>query len=139
MIKIQKLFSSFDKKKDKSRAQWTTFALSFLIVLILVGLLFYQFTAMEDSAPIISVTPDLENVRQIEGQFYLPLEIKNAGGSTAEAVRIRTNLTRENRIDEVPELIVQYLSGGETVKGEVVLHTDPAVGTLSYDISYLLP
>src|SRR5699024_4318984 len=91
-----------DEAEDKTRhvasgkrsiAEWTTLAISLLILLVFVGLISWLQYTNDGSSPIIAVEPRLGDVRHDETGYYLPVSIRNDGSATIADVQIQATLT----------------------------------------------
>ena len=130
------------KTNDPGRAvaEWTSLGISSVILLALIGTLTYlQFTSGEQPA-VIEARPRLEALRRDGGVFYLPVEISNTGGATAQDVRVVISVPTDQGQPESAELMIDFLARGATQQGTAVFHSDPRLRPLQVDvISYLDP
>ncbi len=62
--------------------------------------------------------------------FYVPFEISNTGGETAESVQVIAELKVKPAVEESGDLQIDFLSRGETEKATFVFKTDPRKGDL---------
>lgn len=123
----------------RSPAEWTTFSIAALILTAIAGLVVYEWLAKEQEPPALTVvTPELP--RESQGSFYLPFEVKNTGGETAESVQVLAELRVNGQVVESGEQQIDFLSGGETEKGAFVFSRDPREGEVNLRVaSYKLP
>ncbi|MEA5602024.1 TIGR02588 family protein [Nostoc sp. UHCC 0252] len=127
-----------ESKPKRSIAEWVTFGISSLILAIIVGLVGYAWLNEKDQPPILSVTKK-QTIREIDGQFYVPFEVLNSGGDTAESVQIVAEL-EINGITETGEQQIDFLSSGETEEGAFIFSQNPRQGKLNLRVgSYKLP
>ncbi len=125
--------------KGRSLPEWITFGISAAIVSGIVGLVGYDWVATRHEPPLISVEINGE-IRAAGGQFYVPFKVTNAGGSTAESVQAIAELSIGGKVEESGEQQIDFLSGGETEKGEFVFTRNPRDGELKMRVaSYKLP
>lgn len=126
-------------RSNKTPAEWATFAIASFILATLVGLVLYNWLTKKQEPPIISVTRNAAIMEQ-KGQFYVPFEVANTGGETAESVQIIAELRVKGEVVESGDLQIDFLSSGETEAGAFIFSRDPRQGELSVrSSSYLLP
>ncbi|MEX0269247.1 TIGR02588 family protein [Leptolyngbyaceae cyanobacterium UHCC 1019] len=127
------------KKPSRSLAEWLSFGISSLIVGITAGLVIYSWATGQNSPPILTIQRT-EPVREVGGQFYVPFEIFNTGGETAESVQVIAELKVKTAVQESGDLQIDFLSEGETEKAAFVFKTDPRQGDLVMRVaSYKTP
>lgn len=116
----------------RSPAEWVTFGISLLILLSLMGSIGYTWLAQKDRAtdPVLSVTNKNNSIRQANGQFYVPFEVTNSGGETAESVQVIAELQIQGKVVETGEQQVDFLSSGEREEGAFVFTRNPRSGKL---------
>ena len=128
------------QSSGRSGAEWTTLSISTAILLILIGLISYQYLAGSNQPAHIEVRPQLQQVRQAGDRYYLPVEVTNTGDKTAEDVRVGVSLTSAGSGKASSQLRFMFLAGHETSRGTVVFKEDPSKGDLSVDaVSFLQP
>jgi uncharacterized protein (TIGR02588 family) len=126
-------------KPPRSPAEWTSFGIALLILATIVGLVIYQWLTQKNQPPLLSVSTSSE-IRQVPGQFYVPFEVKNIGGETAESVQVIAELRIDGEVEESGEQQIDFLASGETEEGAFVFSRDPRQGELSMRVaSYKLP
>ncbi len=131
--------SQQQQRPPRSLAEWVSFAIATCILALLVGLVLYDWATQKNQPPLLSVTPKSE-IRQAEGQFYVPFEITNTGGETAESVQIIAELSVNGKVEESGEQQIDFLSGGEKEEGAFVFTRNPQDGELIVRVaSYKLP
>lgn len=120
-------------------AEWVTFGIATFILTIVVGLVIYSWLNENDEPPVLSITRPSE-IRQAPGQFYVPFEVTNTGGDTAESVQVIAELRINGKIEETAEQQIDFLSGGEKESGAFVFSRNPREGELILRVaSYKLP
>lgn len=125
---------------DQSLAEWVTLGVSLLILVGVVGALVYFYVG--DSAPeepTIEVRPQLGEVREATGAFYLPVEVANRGVQTASDVTIQLTLTSFAGASETVSFTIPFLPGGGTVTTVAVFQTNPQLGTTSHVFTFSRP
>ncbi len=128
-----------EEQPKRSLAEWVTFSIASFILAIIVSLVGYTWLNEKNQPPIISVSKK-ETIREINGQFYVPFEVANTGGDTAESVQIIAELLIEGKVTESGEQQIDFLSSGETEEGAFIFSQNPSQGKLNLRIaSYKLP
>ncbi|RCJ23948.1 TIGR02588 family protein [Nostoc sp. ATCC 43529] len=128
-----------EQQPKRSLAEWVTFTVASFILAIIVSLVVYTWLNEKNQPPIISVSKK-ETIREIDGQFYVPFEVANTGGDTAESVQIIAELVIDGEVAESGEQQIDFLSSRETEEGAFVFSQNPSKGKLNLRIgSYKLP
>jgi uncharacterized protein (TIGR02588 family) len=128
-----------EHKPKRSIAEWVTFSISSLILAIIVGLVGYTWLNEKNQPPILSINKK-QAIREIDGQFYVPFEVVNSGGDTAESVQIMAELLINGKVTETGEQQIDFLSSGETEEGAFIFSQNPRQGQLNLRVgSYKLP
>lgn len=140
MIKKTPSSKSSSSRKSAIPAEWITFAIALVIVLCVVGLVLFTWFTEDRQPPIISIVRSDESIREAQGQFYVPFEVKNDGGGTAESVQVIGELLINGQVEEEGEQQIDFLSGGETEEGEFIFTRNPQDGEIALRVaSYKLP
>ncbi|RCJ35393.1 TIGR02588 family protein [Nostoc minutum NIES-26] len=127
-----------EQKPERSPAEWVTFSTASFILAVIVGLVIYTWLEDKHEPPVLSVTN--KSVREIEGQFYVPFEVVNTGGETAESVQIMAELQIDDKVAETGEQQIDFLSRGEKEEGAFVFSKNPRQGKLTLRVaSYKSP
>jgi uncharacterized protein (TIGR02588 family) len=127
------------RRSPRSAAEWLTFGLSSLILGTIVGLVIYSWATEGDRPPTLTVR-QTDSIRQENGQFYIPFEVVNTGGQTAESVQVIAELRKNNQVEESGDLQIDFLAQDETEKGAFVFQENPRNGELTLRIgSYKVP
>jgi uncharacterized protein (TIGR02588 family) len=115
-----------DQEEDRGRslAEWVGVTMSLAIVLGLVGLILYEHFAGGTGPATIQITPRSEELRREGNLVYLPLEVSNGGDLTAEQVRIRLSVGANGGQRPLPDVLVDFLAGGQTVDVVIVFPDD---------------
>ena len=125
--------------QERTRAEWVTLAISVAIVLALAGLLTFNYISRGTEPPALVAEPKLEEVRQAEAGYYLPIDITNNGDLLAQNVQVALTFTPEEGEPEEVQFEVQFLNGRETASRTVVLRADPSGTELSSNFSFDTP
>ena len=127
-------------QQGRSVAEWTTLGVSVAIILLLIGLVGYLFLNEGDKPAIIEVTPMLSATRQVNGTYYVPVEVTNRGSRTVEQLRARVVLMNAQGQLETAEIEFDFLASGATDQAVVVFGDDPSGNTVTGQVvSYLVP
>jgi uncharacterized protein (TIGR02588 family) len=110
------------------------------LIAALVGLTVWQQIAYGSAPPEIEAQPQRAGVRRAGNAHYLPVEVTNRGGQTAQDIAVRVRLAPPDGEPEEVEFLVPFLAGGATARGTVILRADPAQGELRAEVvSYIAP
>ncbi|MGB3308557.1 MAG: TIGR02588 family protein [Nodosilinea sp.] len=124
---------------QRSAAEWVTFIAASIILLGLVGLIFFDWQTNQNQPPAFAVAVS-EAVRVTDGRYYVPFAITNTGGRIARMVQVTAGLNIAGADDETGEQQIDFLSGHETKAGSFVFSHDPQGGDLVVRVaSYRLP
>ncbi|MGV0102484.1 TIGR02588 family protein [Nostoc sp. DSM 114160] len=127
------------EQPKRSIAEWITFSIASFILAIIVILVGYTWLNEKNQPPILSVTKK-QTIREINGQFYVPFEVVNNGGDTAESVQIMAELMIDGKVTETGEQQIDFLSSGESEEGAFIFSHNPRQGQLNLRVgSYKLP
>ncbi|HEY9665781.1 MAG TPA: TIGR02588 family protein [Coleofasciculaceae cyanobacterium] len=128
-----------EQKPQRSPAEWTTFTIALFILASIVGLVFHEWLTQDHKPPVLSVNRPGE-IRQAPGQYYVPFEVINKGGETAESVQVIAELRINDEVEESGEQQIDFLASGEKEEGAFVFSRDPRQGELTVRVaSYKLP
>jgi uncharacterized protein (TIGR02588 family) len=122
-------------RRGRSAAEWTTLAVSIAIILGLLALVTYVSMTGGDEPPIVEARPLPAEMRHEGESYYLPVEVTNRGGRTAEEVVVQAELASSDGSAEASEFTLDFLAGGETREGTAVFATDPLAGELTIDVA----
>jgi len=122
-------------ERGRTVAEWTTLAISIALILGLVALVTYVSLTGGSNPPIVEARPLDAEVRHEGESYYLPVEVTNRGGRTAEEVLIQAELVGGDGAPETAELTIDFLAGGETAEGTVVFTADPLSGELTIGVA----
>ena len=124
---------------QRSAAEWVTFVAASVILLGLVGLIFFDWQTNQNRPPAFAVAVS-EAVRVTDGRYYVPFAITNTGGRIARMVQVTAELHSTGADDETGEQQIDFLSGHETKAGSFVFTHNPQGGDLVVRVaSYRLP
>ncbi|MDM9379919.1 TIGR02588 family protein [Chlorogloeopsis sp. ULAP01] len=127
------------QQPKRSVAEWVTFGAASFILAIVVVLVGYVWLNENDKPPILSVSSK-QTIREVDGKYYVPFEVTNTGGGTAESVQIMAELKIGEKVAESGDLQIDFLSSGEKEEGAFVFTQNPRQGELIIRVtSYKLP
>lgn len=125
---------------DRSLPEKVSFGVALTILLSIVGLVIYLWAQKESNQPPEISLERPEDIREANGQYYVPFELTNTGGGTAEAVRVLAELRINGEVAESGEQEFDFLSGNESEEGAFVFSQDPGSGELMLRVTgYKLP
>ncbi|MBD2567381.1 TIGR02588 family protein [Anabaena lutea] len=128
-----------ETEPKRSLAEWITFLISLSILAVVISLVGYMWLNEKNQPPILSVHKK-QMIREIDGKFYVPFEIVNTGGETAESVQIVAELQIADKVVETGEQQIDFLSDGEKEEGAFIFSQNPRHGQLTMRVaSYKLP
>lgn len=113
-------------------AEWVTFAVSVVILLVLVGLIAVE--AGEPDRPALPRVVETGPVERHGEAFVVPVKVRNEGGATAETVQVVAELTIGEEVLEADQS-VEFLARDETAEVAFVFAEDPAGGTLDVRVT----
>ena len=127
------------KRPSRTPAEWVTFGVASLVLGTISGLVIYSWSTDGDRPPVLIINRP-EPIRAENQQFYIPFEIVNNGGETAESVQIIAELKRNGKVEETGDLQIDFLAENEKEKGAFVFTQNPQNGELILRIgSYKVP
>jgi uncharacterized protein (TIGR02588 family) len=116
---------------NRTPAEMITLGLSVAIIIGALALVTWLYLRDDEEPPRIVVSTMLDAVREDEGIWYLPVEIRNDGARTVANARIEAELDTGELRPQVAEVTVDYLAGGERVRATLIFASDPTTGTLT--------
>jgi uncharacterized protein (TIGR02588 family) len=118
-----------EQRRQRSFAEWITFSIASLIVASIVGLVLYSWLKVGNLPPVLAIEQSGQ-IRQAEGNFYLPFTLTNKGGETANAVRVTAELRIDGKVEQRGEQQIDFLAGGEAEEGVFLFSRNPQNGEL---------
>jgi uncharacterized protein (TIGR02588 family) len=112
----------------KNRLEWSVFAVGLVLVLATLGFLIRESVAGDGGPPEVLVT--LGPPRPSRGGYLVPVEVTNAGRTTAEDVLVPVALELPDGTREETELNIAFLPRDSKRRGWVTFRADPARGKL---------
>lgn len=124
-------------RKAMSPAERTTFAVSLLVLLVVIGLIAVQMLGAD--RPAAPVAHRDGPVREASGHYFVPVTLRNEGDTTAANVQVTAELTIGEETIEADQT-VDFLAGGESEELEFVFAEDPEEGELEVRVTgYQVP
>jgi uncharacterized protein (TIGR02588 family) len=117
----------------RTPAEWVTFSIASFILAVVVALVGYTWLNENGQPPILSISN--KTIREADGQFYVPFEVVNTGGETAESIQIIAELQINGKVEETGDMQVDFLSSGEKEKGAFIFSKNPSQGQLKIRVS----
>ena len=119
------------KDEKHTTAERVTLIISLVVLAAVLGLAGYSHITTGEEPPTITVSADMENVRETESGYYVPITITNDGGLTAQDVIASGELILEEGEPETAEVTITFLAGGESERAELVFSVHPDEGTFT--------
>lgn len=127
------------KSKERSLPEKISFVVSLSILSVILSLLLYSWSTIEDTPPVLEVTVD-SPIRKVNNQYYVPFSVTNTGGATAESVEVVAELSGLVEETETGSQQIDFLSSKEVQQGAFVFDRNPDSGQLKIRVaSYKLP
>ena len=127
------------KSKERSLPEKISFVVSLSILSVILSLLLYSWSTIEDTPPVLEVTVD-SPIRKVNNQYYVPFSVTNTGGETAESVEVVAELSGLIEGMETGSQQIDFLSSKEVQQGAFVFDRNPNSGQLKIRVaSYKLP
>jgi uncharacterized protein (TIGR02588 family) len=127
------------KRPPRSQAEWVTFSIASLILGAIASLVLYSWATEQRRPPTLDIQTS-QDIRESNGQFYVPFRLTNVGGETAESVQIVAELRVKGRVTASGDQQIDFLSQGEQQEGAFVFQQDPRQGEVVIRVaSYQLP
>ena len=122
----------------RSGAEWTTLAVSAVVVAALVGAALYEeFARAEPGGTRLRVTVAVDSAEEREGAYYVPWTVENDGDEPAEAVTLVFTVKRGEETVEESSVDVPFLPTSGSAEGELVTAFDPATHTIEARVGTL--
>ena len=134
MNEMQKLaeINNFEGKQQppkRTPAEWVTLGIASSILLGVMGLVSYSWLTKPEQEAIITVSIS-NKIRQVNDKFYVPFEVQNTGGKTAESVQVIGELKFHDKVEESGEQQIDFLSRNEKESGAFIFSRNPEKGEL---------
>lgn len=125
---------------ERTTAERITMVISLVILMATFVLAGWATYRTGDKPAHIEVTANLEQVRETETGYYVPVTITNTGGQTAQDVTITGELDTGEGEPETADVTITFLASDESEQAELVFTTHPGEGDFTLGpTSYLKP
>jgi uncharacterized protein (TIGR02588 family) len=126
------------QEQARSLVEWTTFGISLGILLLLVGLLSYDYFIHEDKPVEVEVRPALDLIVQRKDSYYLPILVTNQGHEAARSVQVLIKLVVNGEQVEEGQVVIDFLAGQDVVEGMAVFDRNPLTGELQVELGFVI-
>lgn len=116
---------------QRTTAERVTSIISLLILVATFALAGWANANSGEGPPVIDVKAHLDQVRETDSRFYLPVTVTNTGGLTAQDVVVTGELDTGEGQPESAEFTINFLSGSEKEEGYLIFTSDPNEGDLT--------
>jgi uncharacterized protein (TIGR02588 family) len=115
---------SDDAPPPRTQAEWMTLIVSGLILLAAFLAVTYLYTAGDGDPVMIRAEADLNDIREADGTFYVPVIAYNDGDATASNVQIQAELRMGEEV-EASGFSIMALPGNDSETGIIAFSSDP--------------
>ena len=127
-----------ERPKHRTVAEWTTLAISAVVVLALVGAALAEIFLRDDpSGPVVSIEVAVDRAEVREGLTYIPYEVRNDGADAATDIVALVEFLQGEQVVEETTIDIALLASHDVAEGEVVTTLDLASHTVEARISAL--
>jgi uncharacterized protein (TIGR02588 family) len=112
-----------DAGDSATATQWVIGSISILLVLMLLGFVFYEAVTGTSVPPIISVRQ--ERILPADQGFIVEFTAKNTGGSTAKNLAIEGILTENGKVVEKSNATLDFSPSHAERQGGLIFSHDP--------------
>ena len=132
--------SEANEHTASTTAERITLVASIIVLVSILSVAVWSNVRTGEAPPDIVVEVDMENVREMDAGFYVPIEITNNGGTTAEDLVVSGELDLGEGDPETADVTIAFLAGGETEAAEMVFSAHPEDGEFTISpTSFLKP
>ncbi|MEO6124375.1 MAG: TIGR02588 family protein [Ilumatobacteraceae bacterium] len=115
------------KRVARNRVEWITFAVAAAIVVAIATLMVVQsFGPSDPPAPVAELAGE---PRDVDGRWFVPVDVRNLGDETAAEVQVTAELTFDG-VTSTGDQVIDFLGGDEVVHLTFGFDHDPARGKL---------
>lgn len=119
------------RPRQRTAAEWTTLAISAVVVLALVGAALFEIFLRDDPSGTevtIELATDEAEVRN--GRTYIPYEVRNDGADAATDVVVIVEVKQGEQVVEETTVDIALLASHDAVEGIVVTALDLSAHTV---------
>lgn len=121
-------------------AERITLIISLVILVGILSLAVWSSVRTGEDPPDILIDVDIEDVREMDAGYYVPIRVTNNGGMTAQDLVVSGELDLGDGEPETADITISFLAGGETESAEMVFSAHPDDGELTIGpTSFLKP
>ena len=119
------------KRPARTAAEWTTFAISVAILLVVIAAIAVEAMREDENAqPVASV----ERTERVGDQFQVFVTVENRGDKAAAAVQVTASLEVDGETAEADQT-VDFLAGDDEAELVFVFDGDPDDGELTVEVA----
>lgn len=112
--------------------EWVTFGVAAVILLLVVGALVgLAFRSTDPAAP---TAKQPGQVREVDGRYFVPVEIVNTGDEAAAEVQVSAELVVDG-VTTTGDQVIDFLGGGEVQSLTFAFADDPGAGELTVSVT----
>ena len=127
-----------ERPKHRTVAEWTTLAISAVVVLALVGAALAEIFLRDDpSGPVISIEVAMDRAEVRDGVTYIPYEVRNDGADAAIDIVAIVEFSQGEQVVEETTIDIALLASHGMAEGEVVTTLDLTAHTVEARIGGL--
>ena len=115
------------QERDRTPAEWVTFIISLVVLVAFIGLVTRELLSGDD--PPAPVAAQSGPAREVDGTFFVPVEVVNGGDRTAADVQVTAELTVDGNTTGGDQ-VLNFLGGGERRELSFAFPVDPTSGDL---------
>ena len=126
------------RPQQRTAAEWTTLAISAVVVLALIGAALAEIFLRDDpSGAVVTIEVAVDRAEVRDGQTYIPYEVRNDGADAATDIVAIVEFSQGDQVIEETTVDIALLASHDVVEGEVVTTLDLAAHTVEARISAL--
>ena len=120
-----------DQRPERTTAEWTTFVVAVVILLVVMGAILVEaFQTHDDAQPVASV----ERTQRVGEMYQVRVTVENKGDKAASNVQVNASLDRNGETTEGDQ-VVDFLAGGDEEELVFVFADDPSSGDFKVEVS----
>jgi uncharacterized protein (TIGR02588 family) len=119
---------------ERTKAELVTLAISIVLLVALVGGLFWLDLRGGDEPARISTDLHFSDAYQHDGAWYLPVTITNDGDRATDQLQVDIVRPIAGEQPETSSLEYTFVAGGEQVEGTAVFDEEPTPDTIEVDV-----
>ena len=125
-----------ERPRQRTVAEWTTLAISAVVVLALIGAALAEIFLRDDpSGPVVAIELAVDQAEVRDGQTYIPYEVRNDGADAATDIVAIVEFTQGDQVVEETTVDIALLASHDVAEGEIVTTLDVAAHAVGARIS----